>query len=366
MKNLIYFFIKPSLRYWLTKNLITFLTIILILLTQQGCSPTEPPDDKPPVEPDSTTQNFTFETYEFGNGFESSWLEDVWIFDENNIWAVGYVREPITNNNSMNIIRWNGSKWYGFGRQFNSSGIYGIWGLDSANIFFAVGAVVQYKNGSFIEYNLGYLGFTNGQGVHKLWGSSESNIWGVGPWGTIVHYDGFAWSKIEFDQQWYFYGITGNKNTGTAYTVASGNQGQSIILELKDNGVKIIFNTMDAHYWANGLQTIVQYSEDELWLARNNVFSYNLGTEEFKELEELPLGVAVSAVSKRSEKDVYHWGNGIDRWGKLVHYNGKRFTTFTIQTGQTAYPEGIYAIDNLAVAVGSVGNKAFLVKVLRK
>jgi hypothetical protein len=43
------------------------------------------------VTMDTTTQNFTFETVEFGDGFSSSYFNDVWIFDENNIWAVGYV-----------------------------------------------------------------------------------------------------------------------------------------------------------------------------------------------------------------------------------------------------------------------------------
>ncbi len=41
------------------------------------------------VTMDTTTQNFTFETVEFGDGFSSSYFNDVWIFDENNIWAVG-------------------------------------------------------------------------------------------------------------------------------------------------------------------------------------------------------------------------------------------------------------------------------------
>ncbi len=51
-------------------------------------------------------------------------------------------------------------------------------------------------------------------------GLLENNIWGIGPWGTIVHFDGQSWTKIDFDTQWYFYEITGNKETGTAYAIA--------------------------------------------------------------------------------------------------------------------------------------------------
>ncbi|RPI61422.1 MAG: hypothetical protein EHM44_08695 [Ignavibacteriales bacterium] len=343
---------------------VLFLFLNLNLILNLSCSTTDP-YIKPPVEPDSTTQNFTFETFEFGDGFESSWLNDVWIFDENNIWAVGYINDTTTNNLPVNIIRWNGNNWAGYGPQFNSSGIYGIWAIDSANIFFAVGAVVQYKSGNFIEFNLGNLGFTQGQGVHKLWGSGENNIWGIGPNSTIVHYDGVAWSKIAFDEGWYFYDITGNSKTGNAFAVAQGNQGESIIVELKNGTAVIIFNNQNSVYYAYGLQSILQYSENELWLSGSKIFSYNLITSELKIIQDLPLGDDVGKVSMTSQKDVFYWGNGTDLQGKFVHYNGKRFKMFTIPTAYTPYPEGINAINNLAVAVGSVGNKAFLLKIIR-
>ena len=216
------------------KNTMMLLIIFYLIFSCISCNTTEP-DIKPPVEPDSTIQNFTFETFEFGDGFESNELNDVRIFDENNIWAVGYINDVATNNNAVNIIRWNGQNWFGFGPQFNSAGIYGIWAFDSSNIFLAVGAVIQYKNGNFTEFNLGNLGFNQGQGVHKLWGSSENNIWGVGPNGTIVHYDGVAWSKINFDEGWRFDAITGSKQTGIAYASATSQQFNTIIVELKNN-----------------------------------------------------------------------------------------------------------------------------------
>jgi hypothetical protein len=35
-----------------------------------------------------------------------------------------------------------------------------------------------------------------GHDLHGLWGSSATNIWAVG-YGTLLHYDGQAWSKVE-------------------------------------------------------------------------------------------------------------------------------------------------------------------------
>ncbi len=90
---------------------------------------------------DTTTQNFTFETVEFGDGFSSSYFKDVWIFDENNIWAVGYIYTDTVVN--ANIMRWNGIKWFFEKFSGTSSGIYGIWANSPDEIYFANGIVVK-------------------------------------------------------------------------------------------------------------------------------------------------------------------------------------------------------------------------------
>ncbi len=348
-----------------SKAIFFLISILILLLVTTSCNTTEP-DIKPPVEPDSTTQNFIFETFEFGDGFESNELNDVWIFDENNIWAVGYINDSTSNNLAVNIIRWNGQKWFGFANNLTSSGLTGIWAYDTNNVYLASGALRKYENGVIKVIDLTHLTFSTGQAINKLWGSSENNIWGIGPNGTIVHYDGVAWNKIDFDEGWYFYDITGNSKTGTAFAVAQGNLGTSIIVELKNGTADIIFDNQNSPYYSYGLQSILHYSENELWLSGSKIFSYNLMSEELKVIQDLPVGDDVSTVSMTSQKDIFYWGNGTDLQGKFVHYNGKRFKMFTIPTAYTPYPEGINSINNLAVAVGSVGNKAFLLKIKRQ
>ncbi|MBK7499286.1 MAG: hypothetical protein IPI19_09310 [Ignavibacteriales bacterium] len=352
-----------------SKAIFFLISILTLLLVTTSCNTTEP-DIKPPVEPDSTTQNFTFETFEFGDGFESSWLNDVWIFDENNIWAVGYLAPSDTTINGIhitnpNIIKWDGSSWKLQPFSGTSNGMEGIWALDSSHIYFASGGLRKYVNGVYSTINTN-LGLQNYQGIYKLWGNSENNLWGVGPGGTIVHYDGVAWSKIDFDEGWYFYDITGNSKTGAAFAVAQGNLGTSIIVELKNGTADIIFDNQNSPYYSYGLQSILHYSENELWLSGSKIFSYNLMSEELKVIQDLPVGDDVSTVSMTSQKDIFYWGNGTDLQGKFVHYNGKRFKMFTIPTAYTPYPEGINSMNNLAVAVGSVGNKAFLLKIMRQ
>ena len=345
------------------KKIIAYILFLISATAFVSCDTTEP-DIKPPVEPDSTTQNFTFETFEFGNGFESSWLNDVWIFDENNIWAVGYVREQVSNDLPVNIVRWNGNNWAGFGPQFNSAGIYGIWAIDSSNILFAVGAVVQYKNGNFTEFNLGSLGFTQGQGVHKLWGSSENNIWGVGPNSTIVHYDGIAWSKIAFDDGWRFDAITGSKQTGIAYASATSQQFNTIIVELKNNSATVIYNS------ANDPNNLTAYnlrmiSDSVIFLSNQQIWKINIENNKTDVIGQLPGGYYLPLIGFANKIDIYFFGSKYQMGDHMVHYNGKRLQEYPLfgRTG-TIYGEA-FAIKDLAVMTGFSNNKGYLVKVKR-
>ncbi|HEX3075094.1 MAG TPA: hypothetical protein VHP30_15880, partial [Ignavibacteriales bacterium] len=91
----------------LIKAMLVFISMLLI-----GSCDNSTESKKDDMEPDSTTQNFTFEEYEFGDGSSSSYFNDVWIFDENNIWAVGWVGIlPGYENMNVNIMRWNGAEW---------------------------------------------------------------------------------------------------------------------------------------------------------------------------------------------------------------------------------------------------------------
>jgi hypothetical protein len=63
---------------------------------------------------DTTSHNFTWQTFEFGQ-HSSSVLYDVAIIDENNIWAVGeiYMNDSLGNPDSKiyNAMHWNGNIW---------------------------------------------------------------------------------------------------------------------------------------------------------------------------------------------------------------------------------------------------------------
>ena len=127
-----------------------------------------------------------------------NFLSDVWGLNENNIWAVGriWVLEGQTG-----VIFWNGIKWnyhsspgaylesiYGFNNnQLVVAGLYGT------NGFVAIWDGDRWKETNFFNY------FPNGDTVwalRSIWGNSPNDVWAVGDKGTIIHWDGRQWSKI--------------------------------------------------------------------------------------------------------------------------------------------------------------------------
>jgi hypothetical protein len=356
----------------MTKYILTLALIAIFLFTGTDCKkdngPIVPPDTT--VTPlDTTSQNFTIGTLEFGDGFESSEFNDVWIFDENNIWVVGFLssKDTIIDGQHVyntNIIKWNGSKWNVQPYSGTSEGIFGIWASDSMNIYFANGLVVKYENGTYKEFDFSGMDFTGNRRVTKLWGSSNRNVYGVGPWGTVVHYDGTKWTQIEFDRQWYFYGFTGSKETGTAYAVATNSNFDCIIVQINTSTATIIYNTK------NSVEKLTAYgiklwNNSELILSNNQIWKFSINTKKEELINQLSSGYFLPRIAIAGDNDVYFYGSKFQEGEKMVHYNGKRFLEFSLPQRNSVIYGGAYAIKDLAIMVSSSDNKA-IVTIIRR
>jgi hypothetical protein len=132
----------------------------------------------------------------------------IWGNSSTDIWVVGD-----NENLSANIFHYDGARWSPFpaisGRPYRVSyaSVFGF----SANNVYAVGLRgyynprpgVLYEDSSFIAHFNGTSwnveSVPPGRGLLRVWGSSPNNIWAAGDYGTLLHFDGQAWTKVPFD-----------------------------------------------------------------------------------------------------------------------------------------------------------------------
>jgi hypothetical protein len=155
---------------------------------------------------DTTSHNFTWQNFSFGD-YNPSTLFDVAIIDENNILAVGeiYLNDSFGNEDPQpySIAKWNGNNWEPkklfYDINLIVTSIRGIIVLSPNNIYLAGGSIFHWDgNSSTVELVYSRLNLPDPNGtIEKIWGNSNSSIYGVGNAGSCVFYNGSSWQIIE-------------------------------------------------------------------------------------------------------------------------------------------------------------------------
>jgi hypothetical protein len=206
---------------------------------------------------DTTSHNFTWETFTFGGEGGSSYLRDVAIINENDIWAVGeiYTKDTYTYDSNgvfqhpYNAVHWDGNEWelkrifVDYRGQPNFAPLEGVFALPDGKIIFSSGLPYLPEGDHWKLYHLWDLGILdeNDGSVTSIWGTSLNDLYFVGRKGTIVHYNGSSWSKIESGTELDLYDIWGdmNEQTGEYEILAVGakllESTDRVILSIKSN-----------------------------------------------------------------------------------------------------------------------------------
>jgi len=180
---------------------------------------------------DTTSHEFAWEINTLGN--YSSILRDVWIVNENNIWVVGNIE---TDSGTYNAAKWDGDKW-NLMCIVNADPKFGIYYFDENDIWMiSYGYPVHYDGSSWTLYRFHEMGID--ASALALWGKSSSNMYFVGLNGSIVHYDGSTFTKMESGTDVDLVDIDGNQDGSrvfvSGYNYTGELSGQSVVLELKD------------------------------------------------------------------------------------------------------------------------------------
>ncbi|NQT61945.1 MAG: hypothetical protein HQ556_03205 [Candidatus Marinimicrobia bacterium] len=131
---------------------------------------------------DTTSHIFTLEFDTLG--IYGSYLNDVSILAENDIWVVGYIA---TDSSIYNVAHWDGVGWEMM-QILRPVDFEGVFALSQNDIWFVDGCKIFHYNGQqFTEMWMCDWAQYGINQVTTIWGNSSSNIYFVGNHGSVVH-----------------------------------------------------------------------------------------------------------------------------------------------------------------------------------
>jgi hypothetical protein len=322
---------------------------------------------------DTTSHDFTWEVFTFGSK-SSSILSDVFIINENDIWAVGeiYTEDSYTYDSlgnwiePYNVVHWDGNSWelirykhyLSYFQEPHWFKIDGTYAFSDNDIWFANGIVHHYdssyynQHGYVESYSLWDMGVLNENdgGIKKLWGTSSSDLYGIGSKGTIVHYDGQTWQRIESGTDLDIHDIWGIYDEQT--------DEKTILITATDKIIKVTNeNQVEDFDWPFSQYILVSIWFKNLYktfACGDGAFKYSKGIG-WEKIFDLP-NYFKSHIRGIEKNDVFIAGS----FGLVAHYNGLNWKV---------YPDvynGLYlTIDyknNLMVAVGERNSQAVILR----
>ncbi len=194
---------------------------------------------------DTTSHDFTWQTFEFGGQGGSSSFYDVAIIDENDIWAVG---EIYTADDKYNAAHWNGEKWELKKIDWDGyvSRLTCVFAFSSNDVWFGVTNLIHW-NGSKFEKNINpVLNQFYSKTVNKIWGTSSSDLYVVGNSGMIAHYNGRQWQRIESGTEIKLLDIWGSIDGKTVWCCGWEEFKETVLLKIENYKAEIVFSQSTA------------------------------------------------------------------------------------------------------------------------
>jgi len=321
---------------------------------------------------DTTSHNFTWRIEQLGDG-ASSVLRDVFIIDQNNVWAAGeiYLRDSSGQFDPLpyNVAHWNGTDWelkratVIFRGNSVTPPLEGVFAFSPTDIWLVGSLPIHGDGQSWTIFDLRAMPGLDSVSVSRAWGTNSSNMYFVGLNGTIVHYNGTTWQRIESGTTLDVYDIWGDRNCSTGqHEVFAVAAKQFVSFEKEIFRVSAITATevpVDS----------IPYSLQGIWFRPGRHY-YVVGSgmyakrsiESIGPWQWLHPGVTqyyTYAIRGTQLNDFVVCGS----FGEVLHFNGVTWKSFRDVTGiaQGTY-YGIALRENLIVAVGYDSPRAIVAR----
>jgi hypothetical protein len=320
---------------------------------------------------DTTSNNITWTLQSFGGEAGSCVLHDVAIINENDIWAVGeiYMKDSTGKPDPLpyNAVHWDGTEWklkritVKFRGDVITPPLNGIIAFSSDNIWCAGGLPIQGDGNNWVIYDVRTTTDPT-LSLIKLWGGSPNDIYFVGNSGSIAHYNGTSWQKIESGTDLTFLDIYGamNSRTGKNEILAvcsqnypsgkgifsiAGNTATEISSNIPSNPIAELWGIWfvpERHYYLVGDGIYEKKSLSESYW-RNGPSDYtHYGT---------------TKVKATGLNDVFIMG----AFGECLHFNGKSWKSFRNETSlDNGALTAVAVKENLVICIGANNTSAVI------
>lgn len=328
------------------------LAIIATLLVFSGVDCKHNPVGPPPG-PDTTSNNFTFQTYTFGGNAGSCYLQDVTIINDTDIWAVGAIyldsADGAPDPFPYNAVHWDGNKWnverlpYNYQGQAYYSPVYSILAFSSNDIWFEAGIHWDGHQFNSVPFNINFPSHVN-----RMWGTSDNDFYIVGNSGLMYHYTSGTWTKITTGTDLSFDDIygAGGEALAVAYDAAEihGYSG-ALFSILGNNATQLSINPIQL---PSALYGVWFVPDQRYYIVGEGVYEKRSLSD--TSWTPLPItGAATTGVDGNDTSDVFI----VSSTGDFLHWNGARWTSFRGQTGLNGGGYSMVAVKgNTVIAVG--------------
>lgn len=270
---------------------------------------------------DTTSHNFTFETFAFGE-HDASFLWDVAIIDENNILAVGeiYLNDSLGNPDPklFNLIKWDNSNWNIERIYYNYQGtnflapLQSIYGFTLNDVWVGSNQPMHWIGSTWQKWDL--VGNIWDGWINKIWGSNSNDLYIVGDGGNIAYYNGSSWIKVVSGTETRINdvcGIISKENKTILYCPVS-----SFFVPGDKKILKVIDGRVDSVYWNRDVRLYSAWAVNEniLYVCGEEAYVNKFGV--WNEIDLYP--VETGSVRGNGSNDIFIVGDA----GAIFHFNG--------------------------------------------
>ena len=324
---------------------------MFIMINAISCRKESPVTVQPqPIGSDTTSHNFSFVQFEFGSG--PSFLNDVAIVNNTDIWAVGAINAA--TDSTYNAVHWNGTKWtlervpYMYQGLALISPISAVIALATSDVWFVGNGVEKWDGYSFS--NVEAVNAVWGPyEMEKIWMNSDNNIFIVGDSGSVAHFSNGIWTRQPSGTTINLRDVWGTPDGSVVWASGwSNDNSQSILLKYDGNIWKTI--------WTRQGTTTPPYGDlvTSLWGVGNLFTSTNYGvyTQDISGADTAKQILAINHFPYRlrgsTENNIAVVGDD----GMIWHYNGASWKLLNdVGSGTPLY--SVAVSQDLIVAVGA-------------